>query len=198
MHATTPDLCIVVGSSTGGPDALARMLRQMPDIGSACVVLVQHLQMDLSSRLAPWLAQESGLKITHPSVQHPLCAGEVVLLTGTHWRMNRQCVLQAYPHALDGVHAQPSIDWMMHSVVEHWQHTAMGVVLTGMGKDGAQGLLAMKKRGWRTFLQNEESCAVYGMPCTAKLLGAASIMLEPEKIGAMLQYHIRHDVRGYE
>ena len=192
MNATTPKLCIVVGASTGGPDALARMLRKMPDLGSACVVLVQHLKVVLSGNLAAWLTSESGLKVVHPAVRHPMCAGEVVLLTGNHWRMNRQCVLEVHPQALDGIYAQPSIDFFMHSVVEHWQHDGVGVLLTGMGQDGAQGLLAMKQRGWRTYLQNEASCSVYGMPRVAQELGASDIMLEPENIGEMLQYHMRH------
>ena len=194
MNATTPKLCIVIGASTGGPDALMRMLRKMPDLGSACVVLVQHLSVLLSGHLAAWLTSESGLKVVHPSVRHPMCAGEVVLLTGTHWHLNRQCVLEAYPQALDGIYAQPSIDFLMHSVVEYWQHDAVGVLLTGMGQDGAQGLLAMKQRGWRTYLQNEASCSVYGMPRVAQELGASDIILEPERLGDMVQYHIRHVV----
>jgi two-component system response regulator WspF len=97
---------------------------------------------------------------------------------------------------------KPSINVLFESVASNWQGHAVGVLLTGMGKDGAAGLLAMRDRGFCTIAQDEASCAVYGMPRTAVELDAADIILSLDEIGPALNRHFMNQkqsrVAGHE
>jgi len=83
-----PSVCVVIGASTGGPSTLVEVLRQMPDIQYACVLILQHLDDKLSHNLAAWLSEKTGLDVMQPKGSYQPKQGEVVLLTGSHWAMN--------------------------------------------------------------------------------------------------------------
>ncbi|HBD32309.1 MAG TPA: chemotaxis response regulator protein-glutamate methylesterase, partial [Cupriavidus sp.] len=113
-------------------------------------------------------------------------AGAVVLAgTNDHLRLTSSGRLIYTPEPCDYLY-RPSIDVFFESVVEHWRGEAIGVLLTGMGRDGAQGLKAMRERGFQTIAQDQATSAVYGMPKAAATLGAASEILPLQKIAPRL------------
>ncbi len=177
---------VVVGASSGGPAALLEMLRQLPTNFAAALVLVQHVDQNFAASMAEWLTRESQLPVRLASageVPQPGC----VLLAGS----NEHLVMQsggklAYSAAVGAQIYCPSIDVFFDSVATHWKGHAVGVLLTGMGRDGADGLLHMRERGFATIAQDQASCAVYGMPKAAAAIGAAVEILPLNRIGLRL------------
>jgi two-component system response regulator WspF len=177
---------VAVGASAGGPAALVEVLKQLPHGFPGAVVLVQHVDQAFAAGMAQWLASESRLPVRLAR------AGDVpqpgtVLLAGR----NDHLVVQgtgelAYCAEPSGHIYRPSIDVFFDSVVAHWKGDAIGVLLTGMGRDGAQGLLNMRQRGFMTICQDQASSAVYGMPKAAAALGAAVEILPLALIGSRL------------
>ncbi|KAF1054993.1 MAG: Chemotaxis response regulator protein-glutamate methylesterase [Stenotrophomonas maltophilia] len=164
---------VAIGSSAGGPAALAELFSQFPASFSAAVVVVQHVDEVFAAGMAEWLATQSGIPVRlarHGEPPQPGC----VLLAGTnhHIRLQRngELVYTAEPSSLI---YKPSIDVFFDSVVDNWVGQAVGVVLTGMGRDGAEGLKRMRERGFLTLAQDQATSAVYGMPKAAAAIGAA-------------------------
>lgn len=181
----TPPL-IAIGASAGGPAALETLLRSLPAGFPAAVVLVQHVDAVFAAEMAGWLGRASALPVRlAPEGVRPQ-PGEVFLAgTGDHLRLNAagRLVYSAQPVS---VFYRPSIDVLFDSIVEHWRGDAIGVLLTGMGHDGATGLKHMRERGFLTIAQDRASCAVYGMPKAAAELGAASEILPLAEIAPRL------------
>jgi len=171
----TAQRLVAVGASAGGPAALAQLLMGIPADFPAAVVLVQHVDATFAAGMADWLGRESPLPVRLARDGEPPQAG-VVLLAGTddHLRLlkNGRLAYTADPSNYSSIY-RPSIDVFFQAVAEHWTGTAVGVLLTGMGRDGAQGLKQMSERGFLTIAQDRQSCAVYGMPKAAAALGAA-------------------------
>jgi two-component system response regulator WspF len=173
---------VAIGASAGGPAALATLLAGLPaDLGAA-VVIVQHVDRAFAAGMADWLNQQSKLPVR--LVQPGECphAG-VVLLAGTndHLRIAMGGTLGYTVEPAD-VPYRPSVDVFFRSVVERWTGPAVGVLLTGMGRDGALGLQAMRAKGHYTIAQDQASSAVYGMPKAAAALDAASVILPLSRI----------------
>ena len=175
---------VAIAASTGGPQALARVLRELGGIG-APVLVVQHLHPNFTGRFQEWMARESALPVETATEGVAIRPGTVYLAPGRlHLRLasGRRLALGAEPDCLH----RPSADVLFESVAEHAGAAAVGVVLTGMGADGAAGLLAILREGGRTMVQDESSSVVYGMAKVAQSLGAAEQVLHLDRISAAI------------
>jgi two-component system response regulator WspF len=168
---------IAIGASAGGPAALATLLAALPTDFPAAIVIVQHVDRAFAAGMADWLNQQSTLPVRLAESGDRPRAG-VALLAGTndHIRiaMGGTLVYTAEPADLP---YRPSVDVFFRSVVKCWTGQAVGVLLTGMGRDGALGLQAMRAKGHYTIAQDQASSAVYGMPKAAAALDAACSIL---------------------
>ncbi len=177
---------VAIGASTGGPVALARLLARWRPPADTAAVVVQHIDPAFAGQLARWLGEQAAVPVRAIAGGDPVEGGVVqVAASDDHLRLTpeRRLVYDAHPR--DEVY-RPSIDVFFHSVVRHWNGNATGVLLTGMGRDGAAGLLAMRRAGHATIAQDEATCAVYGMPRAAAELGAAEKILSLDKIAVAL------------
>lgn len=184
---------IIIGSSTGGPAALARILRVLPDGLDAAVVIVQHMDEQFSGDLVDWLNPQTPLPVCLAQPGEQPQAGRVdVAGSNDHLVLNagRRFVYTVEPRAMP---YRPSVDAFFHSVAQYWPRRGSAVLLTGMGRDGARGLAELRQAGWHTIAQDEISSVVYGMPKAAKELGAAVEILPLELIGNSL---LKRRLRG--
>jgi two-component system response regulator WspF len=177
---------VAIGSSAGGPAALAKVLASLPGDFPAAVVIVQHVDAKFALGMADWLNQASKLTVRvakegdRPEVGSVLLAG-----TSDHLTLTSGCRLAYTPEPSDYAY-RPSVDVFFHSVCRLWKHDAIGVLLTGMGRDGALGLKALRDKGWHTIAQDQASSAVYGMPKAAAALNAAVDILPLDLIAPKL------------
>lgn len=177
---------VAIGASAGGPASLAQLLKQLPADFSPAVVLVQHVDETFAAGMAEWLGSESHLPVRLAREGEPPQPGQVLLAgTNNHMRLLRNGEL-AYTEEPSSHVYRPSIDVFFDSLVEHWQGDAVGVLLTGMGRDGAQGLKNMRERGYLTIAQDQATSAVYGMPKAAAALDAAMEILPLQRIAPRL------------
>ena len=186
-HATNSDTPLVaIGASAGGPAALATLLAGLPKNFPAALVIVQHVDAAFAAGMADWLNQQSALPVRLAREGDRLQAG-VALLAGTddHLHLKLPAVL-GYTRVPEETPYRPSVDVFFHSVVARWPARAFGVLLTGMGRDGAIGLKAMRTKGYHTIAQDEATSAVYGMPKAAAALDAAAAILPLPRIAAAL------------
>ncbi len=177
---------VTIGSSTGGPAALAKLLAKLPASFGAAIVIIQHIDREFAAGLAEWLGTFTKLKVNLAvDGQKPLPNNIYLAATNDHLTITAG---MKFKYAEEPVELpyRPSVDVFFESVYRHWPRTGTAIVLTGIGRDGAQGLLALKNKGWKTMSQDKESCVVYGMPKTAAELGASAIILPPERIGQEL------------
>jgi two-component system chemotaxis response regulator CheB len=178
----------VVGlaASTGGPPALARVLAGLGGLERP-VIVVQHLQSGFVDGFLGWMKRESALPVELGVDGAALRPGLVLVAPpGLHaWiRRGHRLGLGDEPVTIH----RPSADVLFHSMAEHCGATGIGVILTGMGDDGAAGLLALRRAGGFTIAQDEATSAVYGMPKSANDNGAASVVLPlPEIAAAVLR-----------
>ena len=185
-EASTAVPLIAIGASTGGPLALVTLLRALPPDLVATTVIIQHVDVQFAAGLAEWLEHESGRQVRLATAATAV-GGSDIFLAGTNdhlvLRPDGSLVYRAEP--VDYPY-RPSVDVFFHSVVAHWTGPAVGVLLTGMGRDGAEGLLAMRRAGWPTIAQDRESSVVYGMPKAAADIGAAAEVLSIDAIAPAL------------
>lgn len=177
---------VAIGASAGGPAALAVILNQLPKDFPAAIVIVQHIDAAFAEGMADWLQQQTGLKVRLAQEgDHP--QNGVVLLAGTsqHLIFKSRDRLGYVPESPKDVY-HPSIDVFFNSIVMQWRGTAVGVLLTGMGRDGAQGLKAMRDCKYHTIVQDQQSSSVYGMPKAAVALKAAVDVLPLTSIAQKL------------
>lgn len=174
---------IAIGSSTGGPPVLFELVKQMPKPLPCPVVIAQHILPGFDVGLARWLSN-SGHPVSVVDRPMPIVAGQVYLAPGDRHMVVKAGVLSTQTPR-DG-EMVPAADVLMESVAREYGRSAVGVVLTGMGRDGADGLLAMKNAGAETYTQSAETCAVNGMPQAARDLGASMFSLSPPDLAAAL------------
>ncbi|WP_136477864.1 chemotaxis response regulator protein-glutamate methylesterase [Pseudomonas sp. DG56-2] len=177
---------VAIGSSAGGPAALEVLLKGLPRDFPAAIVLVQHVDQVFAAGMAEWLSSASGLTV------RLACEGEApqpgqVLLAGTnhHIRLLKNGTLAYTAEPVNEIY-RPSIDVFFESVARYWRGDAIGVLLTGMGRDGAQGLKLMRQQSFLTIAQDQYSSAVYGMPKAAAAIDAAMEIRPLERIAARL------------
>ncbi len=176
-HPSTAFPLVVIGASTGGPAALAAILRALPRELAVGISVVQHVDQFFAPGMAAWLSRESGLLVQVVKPQDQPGIGCVQLAaTNDHLVLNAAL---AYEYTVEpkDLYFRPSVDVFFKSVVRHWPGPLVGVLLTGMGSDGAQGLLSIRQAGGHTIAQDRESSIVYGMPKAAVALGAAMEIL---------------------
>jgi two-component system, chemotaxis family, response regulator WspF len=177
---------VAIGASTGGPAAVAQLLRALPQDFPAAIVLIQHVDAQFAHGMADWLNQQSALPVAVAREGQRLAPGHV-LLAGT----SDHLVLKAPQHLgytsepRQSVY-RPSVDVFFESVRRYWRGDAVGVLLTGMGGDGARGLKALRTGGHHTIAQDQDSSVVYGMPKAAATLNAAVDILPMDRIAARL------------
>ena len=177
---------VVIGSSSGGPQALARLLEKLPAHYHSPVVVIQHVDAQFAAPLARWLDQKTDLKVDTAKEGDILQRGMVyVAASDNHLVMNRdRCLYYSVePHE---TYYRPSVDVFFQSIAKWWDKPVTAVLLTGMGSDGAQGLLELRRKGAYTIAQDEHTSAVYGMPKVAASLGAAVDVLSIDKIARVL------------
>ena len=177
---------VAIGASAGGPASLVELLRQMPADFPASIVLVQHVDEVFAAGMAQWLASESHMPVRLAREGEVLQPASVLLAgTNNHLYLAPEGRLVYRREPADQVY-RPSIDVFFESVASHWRGEAIGVLLTGMGRDGARGLKLMRERGFHTIAQDQASSAVYGMPKAAVALDAATEVLPLDRIAARL------------
>ncbi len=179
-------IIIGIGASTGGPAAVVDVLTPLPEDLSAAIVVVLHVDVQFASGMAEWMNALVPLPVRIAEEGERPAPGTVLLAaTNDHLVMTRDLNLH-YTEEPRDYHYRPSADTFFESLVRHWRGEAVGVLLTGMGKDGAKGLKEMHQKGWHTIAQDEESSVVYGMPKAAAEIGAALEVLPLGRIGAAL------------
>ena len=163
---------IAIGSSTGGPQVVHKLLSELPKDFPVPIALVQHINPSFAESLAAWLNSVSRLHVRLAEDDDELRPGEVLVAPAHHHMLieaQGRVALRNGPNR-DG--HQPSVSHLLESAGRAFGRRALGVVLTGMGVDGADGLRALKAAGGRTLIQSQESCVVFGMPGAALATGA--------------------------
>jgi two-component system response regulator WspF len=177
---------IAIGSSTGGPKALATILSQLPTNFGATIAIVQHVDVQFSAGFIDWLSQQTRLPVRMAQTGDRLEKGIIsVASTNDHLYLKPDLSLGYTQEPIDYSY-RPSVDVFFKSLAQHWRGKGTAVLLTGMGRDGAEGLSALKIRGWHTIAQDKDSCVVYGMPKAAVELNAAVEILSLEEISTTL------------
>ncbi|MFP4342605.1 MAG: chemotaxis response regulator protein-glutamate methylesterase [Cyclobacteriaceae bacterium] len=187
--STTTDQLIALGASTGGTEALRVVLENLP-VDVPGLVIVQHMPEQFTRAFAERLNRLSRIVVKEARTGDRVLPGQALIAPGNqHIRIQRNGA--QYQVVLDSGPAvnrhRPSVDVLFESVARSAGKNAVGVLLTGMGRDGAQGLLAMHQAGARTIAQDEASSVVYGMPKAAVDLGAAQHILPLSKVSDFLQ-----------
>ena len=178
---------VVIGASAGGPAALAEVLRNLPKVFPSPIVIIQHVDEQFAPSLVNWLKQQCVLPM------RGACDGDVPLPGEVLMAIKDEHLALVSPRRLSYTSEPketfywPSVDVFFESVARYWPGEVVGVLLTGMGRDGARGLRALRDAGFHTIAQDRESCAVYGMPKAAVELGAAVEILPLGAIAAALR-----------
>ena len=177
---------IAIGASTGGPLIVAKILGSFPVGLRAGIVVIQHDDVEFAEGLALWLGEQTPLPVELAQDGSPIEAGRVLLAgTNDHLIITNSLNLMYTPEP-ESYPYRPSVDVFFKSVAEHWPGAAIGALLTGMGRDGAEGLLAMRQAGWHTIAQDQKTSIVYGMPKAAVEIDAAVEILPADQIAAGL------------
>ena len=176
---------VAIGSSTGGPQALQAILPQIPATFLPPIVIVQHIAAGFAESLIDWLAPQCALPFQLATMgMHLDRPGIYLAPTGRHLAVNGRTLILTDQEPVRG--HRPSATVLFRSVAASYGPRAIGIVLTGMGDDGAAGLAEMKARGAITIAQDEASSVVFGMPAAAIALGVVDHILAPSQIPALL------------
>jgi two-component system chemotaxis response regulator CheB len=185
--APRPVRVIAIGASTGGPQALAMLLGELPPDLDCAVVVVQHMAEGFIEGLAGWLDGVCALPVQVGANGKRLQPGTVTVApSGLNLVVHEQLRVTMHEPPATQYHV-PGIDTTLSSVAEAVGSAAVGVLLTGMGRDGAVGLKRMREHGAFTIAQDEQTCAVYGMPAAAMTLGGVDLQLPLPEIGPALR-----------
>ena len=177
---------VAIGSSTGGPNALATILSHLPANFGAAVVIVQHLDAQFAPSLVEWLNQQTPLSVLMASAGSRPEVGKVLIaVTNDHLFLHSSLSLKYTKDPIDYPY-RPSVNVFFKSIAEYWNSPGTAVLLTGMGRDGAEGLNLLRTRGWHTIVQNKATSVVYGMPKAAVELNAAVEILPIDEIAPAL------------
>jgi chemotaxis response regulator CheB len=175
-----------IGASAGGPAALAKLLGGLPADFPAAIVVVQHVDEKFASSLVEWLAGQTPLPVRLAKENDRPQSGTVLLAAkDDHLVFTSPTHLGYTPDPQECTY-RPSVDVFFQSAARIWEGSMVGVVLTGMGRDGAEGLKALRERGHHTIAQDKTTSAVYGMPKAAAELDAAAEILALDKIARSL------------
>jgi two-component system chemotaxis response regulator CheB len=187
-RAPSPACSIVaIGASTGGPAAIVEVLRALPSRFDIPILVVLHMNEPFGTAFAEWLDGQVGLPVVKAQDRTPLASlrGQVVVAPGGRHLLVCEGRLRLTSDA-ERHSCRPSIDTLFESVAKEYGASTIACLLTGMGRDGARGLLRIREAGGLTIAQDEASSVVYGMPREAWLLGAATHVLALQDIGPRL------------
>lgn len=180
----TTNKIIAIGASTGGTDALREVITRLPE-NSPPVVVVQHMPQNFTKAFADRLNDLSRVTVKEATDGEYLATGKVLIAPGNQHMEIRRSGINYYVTLFDGpmmFHQRPAVEILFNSVAKYAGQNAVGAILTGMGKDGAQGLLNMRNAGAATVAQDEKSCIVFGMPKEAIDIGAAQVIKPLQQI----------------
>lgn len=188
----TTNKIIAIGASTGGTEALKEVLMQFPP-NSPGIMIVQHMPANFTTSFAERLDSLCQIRVKEAADGDSVVAGTALLAPGNFHMVMRRSGARYYVNIKSGplvCYQRPAVDVLFNSVAAYGGANAVGVILTGMGKDGAQGMLKMKEAGAQTIAQDEKSCVVFGMPKEAIALGGvdkvASLKDIPAEVMKML------------
>lgn len=187
--AKTTQKVVAVGASTGGTEALRDFLQALP-VDAPGIVIVQHMPEGFTASFAKRLNETSAIEVKEAADGDTVLAGRALIARGNHHMVLQRSGARYYVELREGPlvsRHRPSVDVLFRSTAACAGKNAVGVIMTGMGDDGAQGLLEMRNAGAYTIGQDEESCVVYGMPAEAAKRGAVVRVLPlPEIAGAVV------------
>ncbi|MGK7344929.1 MAG: protein-glutamate methylesterase/protein-glutamine glutaminase [Candidatus Nitrospinota bacterium M3_3B_026] len=182
--AESTDKVIAIGASTGGTEAIKRVLARFPR-NTPGVVIVQHMPAGFTRTFAERLNAQCAMEVSEAADGERVLAGKALVAPGDRHMMVERSGGIYRVRVKDGEKVsghRPSVDMLMGSLAKSAGPNAVGVILTGMGADGAQGLLAMRRAGARTIAQDKDSCIVFGMPKVAHDVGGAERLLPLDAI----------------
>ncbi|HXV97863.1 MAG TPA: chemotaxis-specific protein-glutamate methyltransferase CheB [Anaerolineae bacterium] len=177
---------VAIAASTGGPGILAEILSKLPTDFPAPILIVQHITPGFGTGLADWLNQQTPLQVRlacHADEPKP---GQVLIAPDDAHMVVNSMGLIALSDAPPVHGLRPAADYLFNSIARVYGATAIGIILTGMGNDGAEGLQAMRRAGAHTVAQDKGTCIVFGMPAVAIELGAAEQVLPAKQIAAAI------------
>ncbi|MDA3892011.1 MAG: chemotaxis response regulator protein-glutamate methylesterase [Salinivirgaceae bacterium] len=180
----TTEKVVVVGASTGGTEALRVFLESLP-ADSPGVIIVQHMPEQFTRSFADRLNELCKISVKEASNNDTVIRGQALIAPGNHHLILKRSGARYYLEINDGPlvnRHRPSVDVLFRSTAKYAGNNAIGVIMTGMGDDGARGLLELKEAGAHTIAQNEKTCIVFGMPKEAIKLGAANEILPLNQI----------------
>lgn len=178
---------IAIGCSTGGPRALAAILSRLPGNLNATIVVAQHVDARFAGGLAEWLRDLSKLPVMVAKEGAAPETGAVYLAeTDDHLVLGGDHMFHYTPEPANNPY-RPSVDELLFSLERNWPKKGIGALLTGIGRDGARGLLALRRAGWFTIAQDERTSVIYGMPKAAVELDAASAILPLDDIAGAIE-----------
>lgn len=183
----TTELVVAVGASTGGTDALRIFLEAMPP-DSPGIVIVQHMPENFTKSFANRLNELCQITVKEAENGDSVIRGRALIAPGNHHMLLKRSGAKYYVEIKDGPlvnRHRPSVDVLFRSTARFAGRNAIGIIMTGMGDDGARGLLEMKEAGARTIAQDEKSCVVFGMPNEAIKLGAAEKIMPLDQIAGL-------------
>ena len=180
---------MVVGASTGGPQALAEVLSRLPAALATGVIIIQHVDAAFAPGLGQWLSEQARPPRDRWQRKDISPAAGDILLSGTddHLVIGEDRRLHYSVEPKESSY-RPSVDVFFNSAARNWSRPGVAVLLTGMLRDGAEGLLNLRRLGWRTIAQDESSSVVWGMPKAAVEIGAAEeVVALPEIAEAIVR-----------
>ena len=180
---------VIIGCSSGGPEALAELLGNLPKEFQSPIVVVQHVDAAFAPGLAKWLNVKSALPVGLAREGDELVPGRVLLAaTNSHLVLSADNKL-TYTDEPSSTSYRPSVDVFFESVARNWKQSVTAIILTGMGRDGAKGMLELHRKGAHTIAQDKFTSAVYGMPKAAIESGAAIDVLPIYRIADVLTHY---------
>lgn len=191
----TTNKLIAIGASTGGTEALKEVLTQFPP-NSPGIMIVQHMPPKFTTSFAERLDSLCQVRVKEAEDGDAVVPGTALLAPGNFHMVMRRSGARYYVNIKSGpmvCYQRPAVDVLFNSVAAYGGANAIGVLLTGMGKDGSQGMLKMKQAGARTIAQDEASCVVYGMPKEAVAVGAVDKILSLRDIPAAVLKMLEED-----
>ena len=178
---------IAIGASAGGPAALARILADIPGTMKAALVIVQHVDPQFAPSMASWLNEQSTIPVRLAVEGDIPGEGKALFSNGDRHLVFRSSNTLGYSSEPRDLPYRSSIDVFFQSILKHWKGRIIGVLLTGMGRDGASGLKALRTAGALTIAQDETTSMVYGMPKAAADMFAATSILPLAQIGPTIR-----------
>jgi two-component system chemotaxis response regulator CheB len=190
----TTEIVVAVGASTGGTEAIATFLHDLP-VDSPGIIIVQHMPEQFTRSFAERLNETCQVTVKEASNGDSLIRGHVLIAPGNYHTLLRRSGARYYVEVKEGPMVnrhRPSVDVLFRSVAKYAGRNAIGIILTGMGSDGADGMLEMKQAGARTIAQDEKSSVVYGMPKEAVERKAVDRIVPLKDMARLIASGFRH------